>query len=111
MDDCQEAFGSLARQGGIGAGAGIRSVRNAEECPDLFADDGFATGNFVFALLQVIVGNGLKVVDIVQINVLEKIHIGLDVARDGDIYQQERAVFAGSYQRLEFDAIEDVMRR
>ena len=56
-----------------------------QERPGFFADDGFAAGDFLLALLEIVVRDGLQVVDVVEINVIEEIHLRLDVARDGDI--------------------------
>ena len=76
-----------------------------------FRDDFFAAGDFFQALLHVIVGNHLEVVHVVEVDVVQLVHGGVDVARHSDINKQERPVFASPHQRRERGAIQDMMRR
>ncbi len=85
-------------------------MRAAEEVPGPGADDGFATGDFLAALAQVVVGDGLEVVNVVEINIFEKIDLRLDVAGNGDINDKQRPVLARFEERREAGAVKNVMR-
>src|SRR4051812_34856647 len=74
-------------------------------------NDRFTPRDLFLALLQVIVGDGLQVVDVVEVDILEEIHFRLDVAGHRDVDQKQRPVFSELHQWLELLAIEDVMRR
>jgi hypothetical protein len=66
--------------------AGQRTGMNfAEEWFDFVANDLFAPNNFLFTLFQIVVGDGLEVVNVIEINVLHEIDFGIDVARHGDV--------------------------
>ena len=44
----------------------------------------FRSGNFFAALIEIIVGDGLQVVDIVKVDILQEIHFRIDIAGHGD---------------------------
>src|ERR1035437_7823183 len=67
-------------------------VRVTQQRLRLFADDLFAAGDFFLTLLEVIVGNGLQVVHVVEIYVCQEVDFRLDVAGHGDVDEQQRAV-------------------
>ena len=82
-----------------------------EQAARVLTNDRFAPDDFLPALLEIIVGDGLEVIDVIEVNVLQKVDLGVDVARHGDVDEQQRAVAAQFHQRLEPRAIEHVMRR
>jgi hypothetical protein len=82
-----------------------------EESGGLFEDDLLAPGDFLLALLKVIVGDALEIIDVVQENILHEVHLWFNVARDGDVDEQKWAIAAKLHQRFEFDPIQNVMRR
>src|ERR1035437_1067862 len=47
----------------------------------LLANDLLAAEDFLLTLFKIIVSDGLQVVDVVEVNVLQEVHLGLDVAR------------------------------
>src|SRR5207302_10854722 len=78
---------------------------------DLLTDHGFATGDFLTTLFEIIVGDGLQIVNVVEVNVFQKIHFRLDVTWYRDVDQQQWPVLAKLHERLEFRAVQHVMRR
>ena len=83
----------------------------AHERPGLLADDGRAPGDFLLALAKVIVGNGLQIIDVVEVNVLQKIDGRINVARHGDVNEQQRPVAAQFHQWLQLRPVKNIMRR
>ena len=51
-------------------------------------------GNFLLALFEVAVRDRLEIVDVIEVNVLQEIHLRIDVARDGDIDEKQRTAAA-----------------
>ncbi len=68
------------------------------------------TGDLLPALPKVIVGDGLQIVDVVEIDVVQEIDGGINVARHGDVNQKKRPVLARLHQRLQAGAVQDAMR-
>ena len=57
-----------------------RKGRGGHETSGFLADDGGATGDFLLALAQGVVGNGLQIVNIVEKDVLKEVD-GRDLCR------------------------------
>src|SRR6185436_14589876 len=74
---------SLVPERRPGAGQG-RNLAGAKQGGDFFADNLFATDDLLLALLQVVVGDRLQVVDVVEIDVRHQVHLGIDVAGHRD---------------------------
>ena len=53
----------------------------------------------------------MQVVDVVEVHILQEIDFRLDVARHRDVDEQQRLVPAELHQRLQFDPVENVVRR
>ncbi len=53
----------------------------------------------------------LQVVNVVEIDALQEVHLRLDVAGHGEVNEQQRAVAAQLHQRFQRGAVENVMRR
>ena len=51
----------------------------------LLPDDLLAAGDFLLALLEISVSDGLQVINVVEVNVFQEVHFRLDVARHGDV--------------------------
>src|SRR5947199_10198494 len=77
----------------------------AQQHFDLLTSDGFATDDFLAPLFEVIVGDGLQVVNVVEVNVFQKIHLGLDIPWYRDVNQQQRPVLAQLHERLQLRAV------
>src|SRR5262245_33884453 len=92
-----------------GSNLGGRATRSDQRLRFL-GDDGFATCDFIFALLEIIVGNRLQVIDVVEVDVFQEVNFRFDVARDGDVDQEQGAVSAPVHERFEFGAVQNVMR-
>src|SRR5262245_16311555 len=75
---------------GFRAEGGRRPV--PEQPMGAFADITFAASYFFAALVQVVVSDSLQVVDVVEIHVFEKVYFWVDVARDGDVNQEQRRI-------------------
>ena len=49
--------------------------------------DGLTLGDFLLSEPKIVISNGLQVVNVIKIDVLQKIHFRLDVTRHGDVDQ------------------------
>src|SRR6185369_8816134 len=78
---------------------------------DSLPDNFFATCDFLLALLEVISGNRLEVIDVIEVDILHEINLRLNIARHGDIDQEQSSIPPELHQRRQFRAIQDVMRR
>ena len=101
---------SLMAEGGTRTGRQPGRLFRVQQRFDLLPDDGFATDDFLAPLFEVIVGDGLQVVNVVEVNVFQKIHLGLDIPWYRDVNQQQRPVLAQLHERLQFRAVQHVMR-
>src|SRR5437870_2547954 len=111
MDSGGSCGASLMTEGRTRAGCQTRMPFGAQQRSGLLPNDRFASGDLLAALLEGVVGDGLEVVDVVEVNVLQKVHLGFDVPRHRDVDQQQGPVFAELHDRLQFGAVENVMRR
>ena len=57
-----------------------------EEFVAFFGDQFLTIFQLGFALLEVFAGDGLQVVDVVKVDILQLVAVGIDVTRHGDIY-------------------------
>ena len=73
--------------------------------------EAFAQLKLRLALLEVLSGDALEVVDVVNVHVLELVAVGIDVARHGNIDEQQRPMAPLPEQPLKLVACEHVVRR
>src|SRR5439155_24685873 len=76
-----------------------------------FLNDCFAVDDLPLALLQALISDGLQVIDIVEVDVLQTSDCRLDVPRHGNINQQQRTIPAEFYDRRQSGAVQNVVRR
>src|SRR5262245_1143006 len=86
------------------------TVEVAGQAASLVANNGFAARDFLFPLAQIVGGNRLQIVNVVEVNVVHEVHIRIDVSRDGDVDEKQRGIFSQLHQRLQPCAVNDVMR-
>src|SRR5256885_583058 len=84
-------------------------ARSSQQSFSLFTNDLPAADYFLFALLQVIIRNGLQVIDVIQKHALHEVHGWIYVARNGDVDQQQWTVPPQLHQRLELRAVKNMM--
>ena len=82
---------------------------SVKEFVAFFGDQFFAVSQLGLALLEVLPGDGLQVVNVVNVDVFQLVAVGINVARHGDIDQQQRPVPALAKQRLQLVAGEYVV--
>src|SRR5438045_7843929 len=83
----------------------------ASEALGLLGDDCFASRNLIFALLEIICRDGLEIVDVIEIDILHEIDFRLNIARHGNIDEQQWPIFSCAHEGLKSSAIQNVMRR
>src|SRR5438270_3872919 len=87
------------------SGPGVRRILNLRPVPEerfhFFANHLLAQSDLLLSLSQIIVGNRLKVIDVVEINIFQEVDLRLDVARHCDIDQKQRAIAAEFHDGLE----------
>ncbi len=69
---------------------GTARIEPAEELPDFLRDDLLRLGRFRPALRDVLLHDGLQVVDVIEEDLLEIARTGLDISRHGDIDDEQR---------------------
>ncbi len=82
-----------------------------EQFVAFLGDEAFAQLKLGLALLEVLSGDALEVVDVVNVHVLELVAVGIDVARHGNVHEQQRPVATLPEQPLKLVACEHVVRR
>src|SRR5690606_23679590 len=88
----------------------VRGGGSGEKTGGFLANDRLAAGHFHVALLQVIVRDRLEVIDVVEENVLHEVDFGLDVARHGNVDQEQRPATPRGQERFQAAAVDYVMR-
>ena len=81
------------------------------ELGDFGVDDAFAFVDLELAAAASLVGEAFEGVDIVEIDLLDVADGGIDVARDGDVDKEQRAVFARVAGLFDIGAVDDGMGR
>ena len=74
------------------------------------ADDGFGSSGFAAAIGEVGSGHLLKIVDVVDEAAFDFVHARVDVARNGDVDEEHRAVAPSMEEVLTVGATEDFLR-
>jgi len=67
----------------------------------LLLDDGAALGQFLFAMPHVLANDGFQVVDVIEINVRDELHVRVNVPRHGNINQNQRPVASRMHDDLD----------
>ena len=81
------------------------------EALDFFGDQGFGINGVAAALLDMRGGDLLQIVNVIDEDAVELVHLGVDVARDGDVNEEHGAVPAALQENLTVFAAEDGVRR
>ena len=95
----------------LGASGIFRKFICGQQGGNFLGNNFFAAGNFFFAQIQIIARDALQVVHVVEVDVIEFADSGVNVARHGDVNQQQRSVFTPFHQRFQCRAIENMLRR
>ena len=77
------------------------------EALPLFADHAFGACRFSLPLFGIACGDLLQIVDVVEVGVVEFVHVGGDVARHSDVDQEDRPVTARMQRGLDAPLVED----
>ena len=78
---------------------------------DLAVDDGFGLFGFLLAIGDVGTDRLLQIVDVVDEDAVELVHLRIDVARDGDIDEEHGPVLAARQELLAVFGLEDEVGR
>src|SRR6266446_4037058 len=89
----------------------VESLQASVESVDLTIDDRLSLIRFLLAIRDVGTDRLLQIVDVVDENAVELVHLRIDVARDGDVNKEHRAVAAEGHQLFAMLGPEDEMRR
>ena len=95
---------------GDDGGDGVAGLLALKVELDLAADDGFGGGGLATAVGEVGGGDLLEVVNVVDEAALDLVHEGIDIARDGDVDEEDGAVAAEFHEALAVGAEEDGLR-
>ena len=69
-------------------------LESVKEFVAFFGDQFFAVSQLGLALLEVLTGDGLQIVNVVNVDVFQLVAVGINVARHGDVDQQQRPMTA-----------------
>ena len=64
----------------------------------MFVDNGAALRQFLFAVVHVLAHNRFEVVNVVEVNIFDLLHCRIDVARHGNVDQEQRTIPPGRHQ-------------
>jgi hypothetical protein len=73
-------------------------------------DQGFAPGDLLTALVHGVISDGLQVVDVVEVDVFQGLNAGIDIARDGQVDEEEGPVAAAFHHGLELVGVQQMVR-
>jgi len=73
-------------------------------------DDVPAARQFGFAMPQILTHQGFQMIDVVEINVVQVLHFRVDVARDCDVDEEQRAMATGGHHAINLCGVEDDLR-
>src|SRR5688572_21130579 len=85
------SFVSESRFGFIGDG---RALGSTEKSSGLLPNDYLAPRYFLFSLAKIIGRNGLEVINVVEVNVIHEVDFRLNVARHGDVDDEQCAILS-----------------
>ena len=103
-----DALGVLLQ--GEDGGDGVADVEALLVLVDLFGDDGLGLFGLAAAVGEVGLGDLMEVVDVVDEAAFDLVHAGVDVAGDGDVDEEHRAVATALEHVLAVGAAEDLLR-
>ena len=91
-------------------GDDLEGVVPLGEFPDLLADNDFRLVRLFQAVAQVLVDDTLQVVDVEEVYVVDPAHLGVHVARHGNVDEKEQAVLPPPQGRMDHGRRDDVPR-
>src|SRR4030095_5104647 len=85
------------REGGwLSGGAAIQFAKNRiGKIRHVFGNDRFRSGDLLPSEGKRLLSDRLQRIDVVKINAVQLIYAGIDIARDGDVYDKKRPVQTG----------------